>query len=112
MTTPTSLNPASRDRPDPPPVNLGPTVFEAAQGLLWQTRRKIAELEGRCRHYAQLMTEYAGSQMLYSEYLATKAEVFQQTPLPEPQPEEKSDAEVTGSDARQGPGTPPPSGSG
>lgn len=62
---------------------MGPTVVEAAWARYQQIGREIEALQEERRACARRMAQYRDSKMLEAERIATTAEAFQRTPLPE-----------------------------
>jgi hypothetical protein len=62
-------------------IYLGPTVEEAANSEIRKINIQIEELRMRLRLAKDRARVYAGSKMLESERLATRAEAFQMVPL-------------------------------
>lgn len=61
--------------------NLGPTVFEAAQGRANKIAQQIVELERERHECLVRMVQQSSRTMLESERLATKAEPYQKVQL-------------------------------
>jgi hypothetical protein len=62
---------------------LGPTVYEAAVAEIRRIEGEIQDLQDRLRVAKHRRDEYAGSQLLEAERVATHAEKFMRVPLPE-----------------------------
>ena len=62
---------------------FGPTVYEYAWLRLSAIRHEISKLNEESRACVQRMKKYRTSTMLESERIATEAEPFQTTQLPE-----------------------------
>ena len=58
-------------------ANLGPTVAEYAEKEIKRLNMEIEELTARRKYYNWLLLKYLDSKLLYSEYVADKAEAYQ-----------------------------------